>query len=144
VGAQYSIIAFTILVCVLEIVIAVTLFQGARMVSFIQPIHCNSNTKAYQVITLHSCCSGFQRNATKCTLWFRIHCVLLFLGILFSVITILIAEERIILGVACLIGLLYQAYSLWIVRAFIHELNSVKFSSDDDEDQGQPLQEIRK
>jgi len=113
VGVQYGMLGFSILVCIFEIAVAVVLFQGARL-----------------------------RNTTRCLLWFRIHCVLLVFGIIFSAITVIIAEERILLSIACLIGLFYQGYSLWIVRAFIHQLNSIKF--DDDDEQGEPLQEIRK
>ena len=72
--------------------------------------------------------SLWQRDASRCTLWFRVHCVLFVLGIIFTVLAILSSQEKLVLIVLGVGGLLYQAYSLWVVWAYVKQLTSRRAS----------------
>jgi len=116
---QYSMIGTALVICILEIIVAALLFKGARA-----------------------------RNSLKCTIWFRVHLVLFFLGTMFTVVAIITATEKISISIAGGVGMIYQMYTLWIVKAFVNELDygrhgrSRSFGLEDE--QGEPLQVIRK
>jgi len=118
-AVQYSFIGFTILICVLEMAVAYILFNGAR-----------------------------RRDPAKCTLWFRVHCVLFILGIIFTVLAVLSAHEKLTLIVCGAAGLVYQAYSLWVVWAYIKQLRKGIRARQKvvdpvvDEEQAEPLQDM--
>jgi len=121
-GLQYTLVGFTIFICVVELVIAQILLKGART-----------------------------QNPMKCFLWFKIHCGLFVIGILFTILAIITSNEKVLITIIGLLGLAYQAYSLWVVRSYVTELNSGRSSAlrcskdkDLDKEQEQPLQDMQK
>jgi hypothetical protein len=55
------------------------------------------------------------------------------------------STEKVIISGTAVTGLLYQAYTLWIVKAFVLELSQGRRRRKlEDDEQGEPLQDIQK
>jgi hypothetical protein len=54
------------------------------------------------------------------------------------------STEKIIISGTAVTGLLYQAYTLWVVKAFVLELSQGRRRKLEDDEQGEPLQDIQK
>jgi len=61
-------------------------------------------------------------------------------------VAVITSAEKTLISIAGGVGLVYQIYTIWIVKAFVQEVKNRRrtLRFDQDDEQGEPLQDIKR
>jgi len=89
----YSVLGFVTLTCIVEFILSMILLRGAKM-----------------------------RDSAYCTIWWRTKLGIFLASTAVILFAFVISEDRLDFAVGGIFGIMYQVYGLWVVKAFIAEL----------------------
>jgi len=92
-SAVYSVLGFVTLTCMVELFLAVILLKGAK-----------------------------RWDSAYCNVWWRTKLVIFVASTAVVIFAFIISDDRLEFAVGGIFGILYQTYALWVVKAFIIEL----------------------
>jgi len=92
-SAVYSVLGFVTLTCIVELILSMILLRGAKM-----------------------------RDVSYCKVWWRTKLGIFLASTAVIVFAFVISEDRLDFAVGGIFGIIYQVYGLWVVKAFITEL----------------------
>ncbi|CAL8110114.1 unnamed protein product [Orchesella dallaii] len=92
-SAVYSVLGFVTLTCIVELILSMILLRGAKT-----------------------------RDVSYCKIWWRTKLGIFLASTAVIVFAFVVSDDRLDFAVGGIFGIIYQVYGLWVVKAFITEL----------------------
>ncbi|ODM89105.1 hypothetical protein Ocin01_17576 [Orchesella cincta] len=92
-SAVYSVLGFVTLTCIVELILSMILLRGAKT-----------------------------RDVSYCKVWWRTKLGIFLASTAVIVFAFVVSDDRLDFAVGGIFGIMYQCYGLWVVKAFILEL----------------------